>query len=246
MIIQSLWIGDSLSELERLSIKSFLKNGYEFHLYTYKEIKGIPKNCIILDANKILNKSEMFVYHNGPEKGSYSAFSNFFRYKLLLDIGGIWSDLDIINLNPLPNKEYIFGSESMGKRITEGWFTQELIQYSSCFIKCPKRSEFAKRCYNKTANIDKKNLVWGQIGPYLVEDTIKELSLDNYVLSPNKINPIPWYDIEELFDPNSNYGKLKDSYCIHLWNEQWRRQNINKNKDFPKGCIYEILKDMFQ
>ena len=35
-IIQSLWIGGSLSNLEILSIKSFLQNGHTYHLYTYE------------------------------------------------------------------------------------------------------------------------------------------------------------------------------------------------------------------
>ena len=37
-IIQSLWIGQRLSDLERLCIRSFLQKGHPFHLYTYNEI----------------------------------------------------------------------------------------------------------------------------------------------------------------------------------------------------------------
>ena len=33
-VIKSLWIGDQLSRLEQLCIKSFLYHGHEFHLYT--------------------------------------------------------------------------------------------------------------------------------------------------------------------------------------------------------------------
>ena len=38
-IIQGLWIGETLSTMEYLSIKSFLDNGHEYHLYTYGEVK---------------------------------------------------------------------------------------------------------------------------------------------------------------------------------------------------------------
>lgn len=41
--IQSLWIGDQLSKVEELSISSYLNHGNEYHLYTYGDIKNIPK-----------------------------------------------------------------------------------------------------------------------------------------------------------------------------------------------------------
>ena len=64
-IIQGLWIGTELSNLERLSIKSFIDNGHTYHLYVYNKIKNVPKRAIIMDANEIINKSEIFTYRNG-------------------------------------------------------------------------------------------------------------------------------------------------------------------------------------
>ena len=63
-IIQSLWIGTELSKLERLSIKSFLDNGHEYHLYLYDTVKNIPEGAVVKDANEILDKSEIFYYKN--------------------------------------------------------------------------------------------------------------------------------------------------------------------------------------
>ena len=39
-IIQSLWIGDDLTNLEKLCVQSFIDHGHEFHLYTYADIGG--------------------------------------------------------------------------------------------------------------------------------------------------------------------------------------------------------------
>ena len=39
-IIQGLWIGSELSMMEQLSIASFLKNGHDYHLYVYGDVKG--------------------------------------------------------------------------------------------------------------------------------------------------------------------------------------------------------------
>jgi len=104
-IIQSLWIGDELSSIEKLCINSFLKNGHPFHLYTYSNVKGVPKGTTILDANTIIPKSKIFRYANG----SVACFADYFRYKLLFDKGNWWVDTDVICLKPFNFKEkYVF------------------------------------------------------------------------------------------------------------------------------------------
>ena len=78
-VIQSLWIGGSLSKMEQLSALSFIKRGHEYHLYTYGDGLSIPDGVVVKDASEILDRSEIFTYRNG----SYSAFSNLFRFTLL-------------------------------------------------------------------------------------------------------------------------------------------------------------------
>ena len=51
-IIQGLWIGPELSVMEQLSIASFLRNGHEYHLYVYDELKHVPSGTILKDANQ--------------------------------------------------------------------------------------------------------------------------------------------------------------------------------------------------
>ena len=91
-IIQSLWIGDKLSQVEKLCISSYIYHGHEFHLYCFNDIEGVPDGCIIKDASEILPREEVFTYNVGPGKGSSSAFSNYFRYKLLDLKGNWWTD----------------------------------------------------------------------------------------------------------------------------------------------------------
>ena len=40
--VNGFWYGSELGELEKLCINSWIKNGYEFHLWVYDDIK-IPK-----------------------------------------------------------------------------------------------------------------------------------------------------------------------------------------------------------
>ena len=73
--------------------------GYECVLWSYNDIENVPEGVILKDANDIIPLQEEI------EKAK---FSDYFRYKILYEFGGIWSDLDNICVKELPNEEYIF------------------------------------------------------------------------------------------------------------------------------------------
>jgi len=105
--VQSLWVGNRLSRMEHYSIKSFLKLGYKFILYTYEPVANIPKGTTVKNGNKIIPKQEIFKL-----KETFLPFADIFRYKMLYMNGGYWVDLDMIALKRFNFKEpYIFSSE---------------------------------------------------------------------------------------------------------------------------------------
>ena len=166
--IQGLWIGDRLSNLENLSISSFIANGHDYHLYVYNDVDNIPSGATVKDGNEILPESEIFSYNVGPGRGSPSAFSNFFRYKLLYDRGGWWSDTDIVCLKPFEfDSDYVISSEShLGNRhITSG------------VIKAPKGSPAMKDNWETCNSKDKNTLPWGEVGPRLVSQCVGKFGL---------------------------------------------------------------------
>lgn len=115
-IVNGLWIGDKLSPLELLTLHSFIEHGHTFHLWIYEDLDSIlPKGVVVKDANEIIPYAAVFRKKNadphiGIGKGSFGApFSDFFRYKLLYEIGGWWVDMDVLCLQELPrNTEYYF------------------------------------------------------------------------------------------------------------------------------------------
>ena len=69
-IVNALWIGEHLSSVELLTIKSFLNNGHSFVLWAYDEIKTeLPKGVILKDANEIFPKSKVFSYKYSNQFG---------------------------------------------------------------------------------------------------------------------------------------------------------------------------------
>src|SRR5262245_32867798 len=137
--MQSLWIGGNLSTMETIAIKSFIHHGHRYHLYAYDDIP-VPTGCFLMNAETILPKKLIFQYGDaaGEVKGSYSAFSNLFRYQLLLQNGGYWVDTDVICLRPFDfeSKEYLFASEK----------NCNMQKPASCVIKTPANSLFARTC----------------------------------------------------------------------------------------------------
>ncbi len=238
-IVQSLWIGEKLSLLEQLCIKSFLKNQHEYHLYVYGDVKNIPLGTTVLDGNEILPKESIFTYQQGIGKGSYSGFSNFFRYQLLLKKGGWWVDTDFVCLKPLDfTTEYVFASE----------YTVKFSIPTSGIIKAPKQSEFALYCWDSCQTHDITQLQWGVTGPRLIGKAVEEFQLKDYVNTPDTFCPLNYRNTPDLNLINPEYDLdviSKNCYTIHLWNEMWRRKGIGKDEKYHKNCLYEKLKSKY-
>lgn len=229
-IIQGLWIGARLSVMEQLSISSFLANGHEYHLYVYDEVKNIPEGTIVKDGNHILPSSMIFQYKNHK---SYSGFSNYFRYKLLLENGGWWSDTDTVCLKPFDfDSEYVFSTElSENGTVT-----------NTGVIKCPAASRVMLYAWETCQRKDPESLVWGEVGPRLFARLVKELSLENHTKSYKAFCPFSFKDWEKVLDPNAVWDFDESTYAVHLWNEMWRRGGQDKDQRFHPDCLYERLK----
>src|SRR5688572_23088200 len=95
--IQTLWIGDRLSQMERLTLASFVQLGHRVHLYTYVEVANVPKGVVVQNGNQVIPAAMLF---ESKAYQSYAECADLFRYKLLLDQGGYWVDTDVICLKP--------------------------------------------------------------------------------------------------------------------------------------------------
>jgi hypothetical protein len=234
--IGSLWVGDKLSNLEILSIKSFILNGHPYHLHVYNDIENIPEGVILEDANKIVPEKDIF-YAPGSNgrPGSLGAFSDYFRFKMMQETGGYWVDTDIVCIRPFDFKDpYVFASENTHRGEQEA---------TSGIQKFPKNCDAVKYCVEYCDSFeDKNNIRWGDIGPSLVRNTIKKYSLQKYVKDYKIFMPVNWWEANEFFNPNPTFQITPDTYSIHLWNDVWSSNGIDKNGDFHPNSIYEQLK----
>jgi len=236
LIIQGLWIGDRLSTMERLVISSYIANGHRFHLYAYGEIGNVPAGTIVMNGNAVLPEEKIFSYQIGESNGSLAGFSNYFRYKLLLDRGGWWTDMDMVCLRPYDfDAPYVFSAERECGRDAP----------NVGVIKVPAGSRLMQYCWNFCKVQDKDKLQWGMIGPDLFEQAVGACSLERYIRAVSDFCSITYDQVATLLEPGCLHLIPDTAYGLHFWNEMWRRQGLDKDESFDRSSIYEMLKEQY-
>lgn len=110
--IHALWIGESLGELSRCCLKSFMLKGHKVYLHLYNDITDIPYGIVAQDANLIIPEGKIIKH---KKTGSYALFSDIFRYALLKKVhdNSVYVDCDVYCLEPflVPENGYFLGYE---------------------------------------------------------------------------------------------------------------------------------------
>jgi hypothetical protein len=227
-MINGLWLGeDHLSPLEILTLKSFTHFGCEFHLWTYKPVKNkLPAGVVIRDGREILPQHRIFRYPEEMLLGfggrSFVGFSEIFRYKVLYDLGGWWSDMDVTLLKPLDiEDEYFFRIHGV-------------LSVVGNIMKVPPKSELMKLCYERASlEVNEHQNDWYHairilcyyieflgLSKYIRADVCNLDRLDHilpFIQQPGSLSEIPqnWYFIhwmnsvlDKKYKPGSIYEQL--------------------------------------
>jgi hypothetical protein len=109
--LNSLWIGDELGYIEKLSLISAISVGHSCALYSYtpERLRGVPSGVEVRDANQVAPYQALAHYFEG---GSAALGTDFFRYAMQAKGLGTWVDLDLYFLRPIDfDDDYLFGWE---------------------------------------------------------------------------------------------------------------------------------------
>lgn len=228
--IHGLWIRGTLSPMELLTIQSFISQGYEFILWSYDiDLSNIPQTVVLKDAREIIPEEEVFFYTNknqfGHGKGSYAGFSDIFRYKLLYEHGGWWTDMDITCLKRLPkNDNYFFRADKDPSTAVGN------------LIFCLPQSPIMDWCYEQAKiKINTFNTDW-TVPIQILNEGIKKFHLEPYITSVS--NQDSWLEVSQLIKNR----KIPSAYlCVHWMNEEFARLNIAKDS-FPVSThLYQLI-----
>ena len=212
IVIQSMTTKTQLNLDEILCIMSFIKNGHEFHLYTYDSLENIPLNCIIKKGQDILPLSKS------------NFFEETFCLQLLYEKGGYWTNLDTICNRYLNFVEpYIFSTQKVDS-------IYDMINYK--FMKVPSRSELTLWCLNEIKN---------NMSPLdTIYNGVKKYNLDRYIKPYHIFCPID--QITDIFTPSTlTIDSDTIEYCINLFKNEWPNYGIEPNKPHYGSLFYLLL-----
>jgi hypothetical protein len=252
--VQSLWVGERLSTIERLSLQSFLSNGHRYRLYVYDEVQGVPDGVEIADANSVVPASQVFEYRR---YGGFSGFSNWFRYALMLGEGNLWADTDMICLRriDLPN-ECLYGRESAEfvspalLRLSKGhdlarWMVRQCENPNRWLPYDDWRQRKRKLSRRFLRGNSREDIRWGELGPRGFTAAVRHFGMFELAQPEAAFYPIAHERWRSVFDGSFAGGldTLEGSYTLHLWNEKARRDpRFDKDAEFPSGSLIEQLK----
>ena len=224
----TLWIGPSLSPVERACLRSILRQGHDLALYCYREPTGVPEGVELRDAADILPESEIVRHWSG----SVALFANRFRYELQRLALGTWLDCDAYLVRPLDfDRLYLFG-EYEARRINNGVLRLpadspmlppllQLFDERTVPPWLPWRNRLAAGWrLRRTGRSGLGRMPWGSAGPKALTYFASEFGLLEEALPPPVLYPLPWQEAQRIAREPLETLITAETASIHIWNER--------------------------
>lgn len=247
------WHGPPISRLEQLCMSSFIANGHTLLLHVYDEPANVPRGVTLTDAGKILPRDRLFKH---AESGSFALFADGFRYRLLLEHGGLWVDTDVVCLKP-----FVFASSEIfawqdervinnavlglpkGHRLAQ-WMNDVCEQPNRALPYDSVKMRRRKLMRQWLPGNARSRTSWGETGPNGLTAAAQHLHCTGAALPFWHFYPIHYLNWHTVFDSSlrDNPSLIAASHGLHLWNEMSRRSpGFDRNGRFPPDSLFEQL-----
>jgi glycosyl transferase-like sugar-binding protein len=244
------WAYGRFSNVEKISAKSFLKNGYQLNIWTYGDISNAPSGATLKDAREILPESLFFSLPNG----SCAPFSDFFRYAVLNKVGGLWVDTDVIavkSLTEILQQPFLVTERHPAARIKKliketflGKVSSQIVN-NVIFNPIPSAGNIIDLAYHYSERFPKQKVRWGELGPNLLY-AIEKIYPDHgfRIMPPEFANPFGYWTCPNvLLKPGVQLHE--DAAFVHLYNETWRNAKVDKNAPFPRRSLMSFFAEKY-
>ncbi len=227
-LAQSLWIGPRLRWIERLSMQSYLANGWRYQLYVYDLPDNVPEGVELMDAAAIQPRAALFREGagSGMHRGSIGAFSDLFRYALLAQRGGMWTDTDVINLDRFEPE----GQRFVATEVSDAAIVGTNGAMMAAPAGCATQRDALRRAQDL---LEAGGLQFARIGPVLLAEMFATDGLRGYtLLPPSFLNPVGWMETGVLLESFAAFAArpaLAQARNIHVYTETWRLIGLTLN-----------------
>jgi hypothetical protein len=246
------WHGPPLRRVHRACLASFLAHGHAVVLWAYDELGGVPAGVTLADAGRILPRHSIFRH---ARTGSLAPFADWFRYRLLLEHGGLWCDVDIVCLEPLD-----YADDVILGRAPDGWISNAVLGLPAGhplaarlveYCEHPNRWQASdpwpirlRKLKRRLVHGDRKDRMrYGETGPKALTWIAEHLGYAARARPATEFFAVPDAEWRTIFDGRLAAGdpRLAGSRALHLCNEMMRRDPaFDPDARFP-GSLYEAL-----
>lgn len=202
------WAG-TLSPFERACIGSFVRQGYEVHLYSYDPVEGVPEGVVPQDASTIAPREDMghFIYDGRP---NLSHFTDYFRYGLFLKTDHIWIDTDVLLLR------------KFDRDLPQMLLTKEH-ETSICgaIMRLDGNQVDLEDIVRQARAKGGRSMRWGATGPVLLTELYKGSAFFEEAFEPKYFYPVLYDVFWKVFLPEERDAcaeLCREAYTLHLWN----------------------------
>lgn len=230
--VHMLWVSGELSRLARLSLASFMTQGYRVRLWTYDPQHLASSGAEVHDARDILPLQE---------ECNMAYLSSLFRYRVLAEHGGIWSDMDVVALTPEPEiaaTPFVASEKRRPFRHAEPTATGEsLTQVTNCFMCNPAQrdGDLFHRAVDQVASLNGEDRSWENAGPHM----LSRLMMDRpdhgvTILPPEAVDPVAWWNVPGYF---LEAREPPPSPFMHMYASIWARRGIDAEAPYAPDTL---------
>jgi hypothetical protein len=228
--LNSLWLGDELGYIEKLSLASALAVGHSCALYSYApgKLRGVPSGVEVRDANEVIPYQALAHYFEG---GSAALGTDFFRYAMQAKGLGTWVDLDLYFIRPIDfDDDYLFGWEhrtsingAVLRLPANSDMVRELceipqVNWRPPFYGLRKTAIFYWRRLTE-GDLRPENYRWGTFGPMFLTYLARKYGVARQAKTRSVFYPVSHDNWKLLCGPPElvKAQLTKETRTVHLW-----------------------------
>lgn len=219
-LVNTFWSGIALTPVEAACLRSFVRRGIHVRFFSYDAVE-LPAGLEWVDASEVLPRDKLFHFEGSP-----SAFSNIFRYKLLLEQGGWWVDTDVVlQAGSLPE-------------LSHYWAWQDLRRINGAVLRFPKGDPLCASLLAESQSRSGHLPRWGALGPDLLTELIWNSPYQAIAQPVASTYPVHWLQTHYFWFPE--FAPAVHRLCagasfVHLWNSVFPRMGLDLARAVPEG-----------
>jgi hypothetical protein len=228
--LNSLWIGENLGYIERLTMVSALSFGHPFTLYSYapEKLSGVPSGVEVRDAREVVGYEVLARYFDG---GWAALGTDFFRYAMQAKGLGYWVDLDLCFVKPMEfQDEYVLGWEhersingAVMRLPRDSQMVRDLcsiphVNWIPPYYGLRKTAIFYWERMRK-GDIRPENYRWGTFGPAMLTYLAKKYGVSSRAKERSVFYPVRHSQAKLLCGPAESIESMltPETRAVHLW-----------------------------